>query len=50
MLLKNKIAVVHGGGGVIGGAIARAFQPRGAALEDQPAGARSTRTRRMYAP
>jgi len=30
MLLENKIAVVHGGGGAIGGAVARAFARQGA--------------------
>jgi NAD(P)-dependent dehydrogenase (short-subunit alcohol dehydrogenase family) len=30
MLLENKIAVIHGGGGAIGGAVARAFAREGA--------------------
>jgi len=30
MLLKNKIAVIYGGGGAIGGAVARAFAREGA--------------------
>ena len=32
MLLKGKIAVVHGAGGAIGGAVARAFARQGATL------------------
>ena len=32
MLLKNKIAVIHGAGGAIGGAVARAFAAEGARL------------------
>ncbi len=32
MLLKGKIAVVHGAGGAIGGAVARAFAREGAKL------------------
>jgi 3-oxoacyl-[acyl-carrier protein] reductase len=32
MLLKNKIAVIYGGGGVIGGSIARAFSREGASV------------------
>jgi 3-oxoacyl-[acyl-carrier protein] reductase len=32
MLLKNQVAVIHGGGGVIGGAVARAFAREGAAV------------------
>lgn len=30
MLLQNKIAVIYGGGGAIGGAVARAFAREGA--------------------
>src|SRR5919198_1988454 len=30
MLLENKVAVVYGGGGIIGGAVARAFASHGA--------------------
>src|SRR5919201_335972 len=30
MLLENKVAVVYGGGGIIGGAVARAFASEGA--------------------
>jgi NAD(P)-dependent dehydrogenase (short-subunit alcohol dehydrogenase family) len=30
MLLENKIAIVYGGGGAIGGAVARAFAREGA--------------------
>ena len=30
MLLKDKVAVIHGGGGAIGGAVARAFAYEGA--------------------
>jgi NAD(P)-dependent dehydrogenase (short-subunit alcohol dehydrogenase family) len=30
MLLENKTAVIHGGGGAIGGAVARAFAREGA--------------------
>jgi NAD(P)-dependent dehydrogenase (short-subunit alcohol dehydrogenase family) len=32
MLLKNKVAVIYGAGGAIGGAVARAFACEGAAL------------------
>src|SRR5262245_50474554 len=32
MLLENKTAVVYGGGGAIGGAVARAFAREGAAV------------------
>src|SRR5215831_13415047 len=32
MLLKNKVAVIYGGGGGIGGAVARAFAREGAKL------------------
>jgi NAD(P)-dependent dehydrogenase (short-subunit alcohol dehydrogenase family) len=32
MLLKNKVAVVYGGGGAVGGAVARAFAHEGATL------------------
>jgi 3-oxoacyl-[acyl-carrier protein] reductase len=32
MLLKNKNAVIYGGGGAIGGAVARAFAREGARL------------------
>ena len=32
MLLKNKVAVIYGGGGAIGGAVARAFASEGARL------------------
>src|SRR5690242_2018049 len=32
MLLKNKIAVIYGAGGAIGGAVARAFASEGASL------------------
>ena len=32
MLLKNKVAVIYGGGGAIGGAVARAFAREGATL------------------
>jgi NAD(P)-dependent dehydrogenase (short-subunit alcohol dehydrogenase family) len=32
MLLKNKVAVIYGGGGAIGGAVARAFAQEGATL------------------
>src|SRR5262245_11272436 len=30
MLLQNKVAIIHGGGGAIGGAVARAFSREGA--------------------
>ena len=30
MLLENKIAVIYGGGGTVGGAVARAFAREGA--------------------
>ena len=30
MLLKNKVAVIYGAGGAIGGAVARAFAQEGA--------------------
>ena len=30
MLLENKVAVIHGGGGAIGGAVAKAFAHEGA--------------------
>src|SRR5260370_36743791 len=32
MVLKNKVAVIYGAGGAIGGAVARAFAPEGAKL------------------
>ena len=32
MMLKNKVAVIYGGGGAIGGAVARAFAREGATL------------------
>src|SRR5580700_3573383 len=32
MMLKNKVAVIYGGGGAIGGAVARAFASEGATL------------------
>ena len=32
MLLKDKVAVIYGAGGAIGGAVARAFAPEGARL------------------
>src|SRR5260370_41901112 len=32
MMLKNKVAVIYGGGGAIGGAVARAFASEGARL------------------
>ena len=32
MLLKNKVAVIYGSGGAIGGAVARAFARGGATL------------------
>ena len=32
MLLKDKVAVIYGAGGSIGGAVARAFAREGAAL------------------
>src|ERR1700733_907299 len=32
MLLKNKVAVIYGAGGAIGGAVARAFAEEGARL------------------
>lgn len=32
MMLKNKVAVVYGAGGAIGGAVARAFASEGAKL------------------
>ena len=32
MLLRDKIAIVYGGGGAIGGAVARAFAQEGARL------------------
>ena len=32
MLLENKVAVIHGGGGSIGGAAARVFAREGARL------------------
>ena len=32
MLLKNKVAVIYGAGGAIGGAVARAFAREGAKL------------------
>jgi NADP-dependent 3-hydroxy acid dehydrogenase YdfG len=33
MLLDNKIAVIYGAGGAIGGAVARAFASEGARIE-----------------
>ena len=32
MMLKNKVAVIYGAGGAIGGAVARAFASEGAAV------------------
>ena len=32
MMLKNKVAVIYGAGGAIGGAVARAFAGEGATL------------------
>ncbi|TCO12864.1 short subunit dehydrogenase [Kribbella steppae] len=32
MLLENKVAVIYGGGGAVGGAVARAFAREGARL------------------
>jgi NAD(P)-dependent dehydrogenase (short-subunit alcohol dehydrogenase family) len=32
MMLKNKVAVIHGAGGAVGGAVARAFAREGAEL------------------
>src|SRR5262245_16165498 len=32
MLLENKVAVIHGAGGAVGGAVARAFAREGAKL------------------
>ena len=32
MMLKDKVAVLYGAGGAVGGAVARAFAPEGAKL------------------
>jgi NAD(P)-dependent dehydrogenase (short-subunit alcohol dehydrogenase family) len=32
MMLKDKVAVIYGAGGAVGGAVARAFAPEGARL------------------